>query len=108
MTIEGILFSLSNFSPYSVRLYKWGYSWGEIKNLYIQKQKESADKTNNFCTFIVDLVSAIYGGKKSEDEIGLDDGSGADELTEEQIANMIEQLGQKGFYDIFPSLKPEE
>lgn len=52
-----------------------------------------AERTNTFCTFLVDLVSAIYGGKKEDGEIGLDDGEGMDELTDEQIAEMKIMLG---------------
>lgn len=93
-----------------VRFYKWNYGWQQIKALYIQKQKEESDKTNQFCEFLVELTSAAFGGGKSDnpDEVGLDTGEGSDEMSEEDQARMIATLGEKDFYNLFPHLKPEQ
>jgi len=68
-------------------MYKWGYSWPEIKNLYIARKKDEAERLNSLCTFLVDLTQAALGGGKSDnpDEIGLADDTGKDEMSDEQI-----------------------
>jgi hypothetical protein len=74
-----------------------------MKKLYILKNKEQNDRMQTFCTFLVELVSAVYGGKKSDDEVGLDDGEGIDELTDEQIEQMKAMLGDD-FAKLYPDL----
>jgi len=69
----------------------------------VQKSKEYSEKVGALCTFAVDLVSAIYGGKKEEGEIGLDTGEGMDDLTDEQIAEMKIMLGPD-FNRLYPDL----
>ena len=98
--------SLSDFSPSSYRQFIWGYSWEELKKFYIQKNKEDNQQLQSLCTFLVELVSAIYGGKKSEDEIGLDTGEGMDELSDEQIESMKAMLGED-FTRMYPDLADE-
>lgn len=95
--------SLSDFSPSRYRQFVWNYSWEELKKFYIQKNKETSERTQAFCEFLVELVSAIYGGKK-EDEITLDTGEGMDDLTDEQIAEMKIMLGDADFARLYPDL----
>jgi len=85
-------------------LYGWNYSWPQIKDLYIQKNKEVSERTSTFCTFLVDLVGAIYGSKKEDGEIGQDTGDGLDDLTDEQIAEMKIMLGSEDFNRLYPDL----
>lgn len=88
-----MLHSLAEWNPLSVRYYKWSYSWDELKNLYIAKSKEYAQKRQQDYKFLLELTSAALGGGKKDGEIGLDDGQGIEEMTEEQEANMRAMLG---------------
>ena len=83
--------------------YKWGYSWSEIKHYYIQKSKETAERTNAFCSFLVELTaSALGSGKKDEEEVGLDTGEGMEQMTDEQLANLRAVLGDADFVKMYP------
>lgn len=89
-----MLHSLAAFNPQSVRYYRWNYAFEQIKELYIQKSKEEATKTNQFCEFLVSLASSCFGGGgDKEGVVGKDDGEGLEELTEEQYANLKAALG---------------
>ncbi len=65
------------------------------------KSKEDTDRTNAFCQFLVELTSAALGGKKDEQEVGLDDGN-LDDLDETQIENLKIMLGEKDFANLYP------
>ena len=93
--------SLSDFSPGNYRQFIWGYSWDELKKFYIQKNKEDNQQLQSLCTFLVDLVGAVYGGKKSDGEVGLDDGEGMEDLTDEQLADMKLMLGEQDFERLY-------
>lgn len=96
--------SLSDFSPSRYRQFIWGYSWDELKKFYIQKNKEDNTQLQSLCSFLVDLVGAVYGSKKSDGEVGLDDGEGMEDLTDEQIAEMKIMLGDDDFNRLYPHL----
>jgi len=86
-----------------VRFYRWNYAWQTIKGLYIQKQHEIADRTNAFCEFLVELVSAaVGGGKGSKEEVTLDTGEFMEELTDEQIAEWKNLMGEQEFARMYP------
>lgn len=93
--------SLSGFDPKSYRLFVWGYSWPELRDFYIQKNKEYAERTNAFCSFLVELVSAAVGGGKKDDEIGLDNGDLGD-ISDENLAEMRLMLGEEDFRRMYP------
>lgn len=50
----------------------------------------------------MDLVSAALGGGGAKDEVGLDTGEGLDELTDEQLQQLKEVLGEKDFAAMYP------
>ncbi|BCS54038.1 hypothetical protein [Geobacter sp. SVR] len=50
----------------------------------------------------MELTSAVLGGKKGDDGIGLDNGEGMDELTDEQITTMKAVLGEADFSKMYP------
>ncbi len=84
-------------------MYRWSYSWDEIKKLYIQQQREIADRTNAFCEFLVELTSAAFGGgSKDSEEYTLDTGEGMDEMSDEQIQKWKDILGEKAFAQQYP------
>lgn len=58
----------------------------------------------------MELTSAAMGGKKdtADGEIGIDDGDGLDEISDESLEEMREMLGDHDFYLAYPSLKPED
>lgn len=95
--------SLSDFSPSRYRQFVWNYSWDDLKKFYIQKNKETSERIQAFCEFLVELTSAAFGGGKKEDEITLDTGEGLDDLTDEQIAEMKIMLGDD-FAKVYPDL----
>jgi hypothetical protein len=84
-------------------MYRWSYSWEDLRKLYIQKQKEEMDKTNAFCTFLVELTSSALGGGKSDnpDEVGLDTGEGMDDITDEQLDMWRSILTPKEFDSLY-------
>lgn len=82
-------------------MYGWNYSWPQIKELYIQKNKEYAEKTNAFCSFLVELTSAAMGGGKKENEVGLDDGDLGD-ISDENLAELRAMLGDEDFCRLYP------
>lgn len=84
--------------------WKWGHDWPEIRKAFIQKQKEQIDRTNAFCKFLIELTQAAFGGKKSEEEIGLDSGEGIDELSDEQLENLRNVLGEADFQTMYGHL----
>lgn len=74
------------------------YSWEQIKELYIQKQKEIADRTNTFCEFLVTLTTAaLGGGSTNKDEVALDQGEGKEYMTDEQLEMWRGILGEAEF-----------
>jgi hypothetical protein len=78
-----------------VLLYRWNYSWKEIKKLYSRKQKIYLERREVDYEFIVKIAQACMGGGKSDDgAVGLDDGSMLEEMSDEQIADMKEMLGE--------------
>lgn len=84
-------------------MFKCYYSWPELKQLYIQKNKEIADRTSNFAEFLVNLTTAALGGKsENKDQVSLDTGEGIDELTEDQIEMWKGILGEAEFYKTYP------
>lgn len=88
--------------------YRWGYSWGEILKLYKSKQSEWVQKRSADYDFLVSLAKAALGGKSSSgDEVGLDDGEGIDEMSEEDMAGLKLALG-KDFHKQFPQYADEE
>lgn len=88
-----MLHSLSEWNPLTVLYYKWGYSYEEIAKYYKAKTKEYMTKREADYKFILDVVGAVFGSKKSESEIHKDDGAGIDTRTDEQDAAMREMLG---------------
>lgn len=65
-----------------------------MRELYIQKNKEVAQRTNAFCEFLVNLATAMAGGGgNSDNEVGLDTGDGMDEMTDDQIEMWKSILG---------------
>ncbi len=97
-----MLFSLSDYDPYRARFYGWNFAYEEIKDLYIQKHREIAERTNTFASFLVDLTTAAMGGGNKHNEVGLDDGDGLDEMTDEQIENLRDMLGEEDFARMYP------
>jgi hypothetical protein len=85
---------LSEWNPVSVRYYKWGYSWLEIKDLYIAKNKDFVEKKQIDYQFLIDLAKAALGGGGKDETFGLDTGEGIEEMTPEQEAAMREALGE--------------
>jgi hypothetical protein len=57
--------------------------------------------------FIVKIAQACMGGKSEEGTVGLDDGSMIDEMSEEQIADMRDMLGDD-FDRIYGDNEPEQ
>ena len=98
-----MIHSLANYTPTEVRFYRWNYSWPQIKELYLQKQKEVADLEKVRFDFLVELASAALGGGKSgdENEIGMDDGN-LDEVSPEQITELRMMLGEEDFVRQYP------
>jgi hypothetical protein len=90
-----VIHSLADWYPLSVRFYKWGYSWLEMKELYVAKSKEYADKKQIDFQFLIDLAKAALGGGggSDNDNYGLDTGDGLDDMTEEQETEMRLVLG---------------
>lgn len=89
-----------------IRFYKWNYGWDQLKELYIQKNKERAERTNQFCEFIVSIVNNIYGdGSKTEGDVQVDTGEGMDELSDEEIQMWKETLGEKEFALMYPGIE---
>lgn len=77
-----------------MRYYKWGYSWNEIKGLYIAKEKDRAKRRQVDYEFLIELASAALGsGKKSDGSYDLDSGEGLENMTEEQEAELRLALG---------------
>lgn len=103
--MAGVIFSLAEFNPMSARFYKWNFCWADIKQLYIQKQRELGDRTNAFCEFLVELVSSAIGAGKQSDTVGLDTGEGMDELSDEQLVQIKEMLGDTDFYRQYPQFQ---
>lgn len=70
----------------------------------MQKCKEDAQRTSQFCEFLVELTSAALGGgkKSAEGSVGMDTGEGMEELTEEQIAMWKDVLGEQEFARMYP------
>jgi len=65
-----------------------------MRELYVQKSKEYSERTNTFCEFLVELVSAAVGGtQKTEGVVGLDDGSGLEDIPEAQLQDLKDALG---------------
>lgn len=69
--------------------------------MYIQKNKEYMERTNAFCSFLVELTSAAMGGGKNENEIGLDDGDLGD-ISDENLAELRLMLGNEDFCRLYP------
>ena len=81
--------------------YKWGYSWDQIKLLYTARAKDWADKKQIDYQFLVDLAGAALGSKKPSGAVGLDNGEGIDELTEEKEAELRMSLGDDDFERLY-------
>lgn len=77
-----------------MRHYKWGYSWEEIKSLYIAKETDRAKKRQVDYEFLIDLASAALGGKANTDSYDLDSGEGINDMTEDQEKALREALGE--------------
>lgn len=96
---------MTDYNPISVLYYKWGYSWQELKQFYVNKQKDANERMSTFCEFLVELVSAaLGGGKSSEDAVGLDAGEGLEEMTDEQLEMWRCVLGEKEFQQMYGHL----
>lgn len=59
------------------------------------------ERTNAFCSFLVELTSAAMGGGKKENEIGLDDGDLGD-ISDENLAELRTMLGEEDFCRLYP------
>lgn len=88
------MLELSEWNPDSALLYKWGYSWSEIKKFYIRKQKVYFDRKKADYDFIVQVATACMGGGgNSEGTVSMDNGDGLDEMTPEQEQDLRDMLG---------------
>lgn len=101
LTIDQIIISLSNFNPKVAKYYRWNYSWNQMKELFILKNKEQNDRLQALCSFLVELTSAAFGGKSSSEDVGMDNGEGAEEMTDEQLEMWKQVLGEAEFEKLY-------
>lgn len=59
------------------------------------------ERTNAFCSFLVELTSAAMGGGKKDNEIGLDDGDLGD-ISDENLTELRLMLGEEDFCRLYP------
>lgn len=97
--------SICNFSPTESRRLRWMYSYNDIIGFYKQKNKEYAEKHEAACKFVAEftnsILSAMYGGKSSEETVGKDSGESLDEMDDAQILEWHEILSQEEFDEMF-------
>lgn len=72
-----------------------------MKELFILKNKEQNDRLQALCSFLVELTSAAFGGKSSSEDVGMDNGEGAEEMTDEQLEMWKQVLGEAEFEKLY-------